>query len=226
MTAITTERTARIDEPGGGRVARRRAAVRRRILEAAETLMAERGVDGVTVDDIADAVDIARRSFYHHFEGKHDVLVPIARSRTKALNRRLDRLVASIDDPAAGMAIAMRHALRQISTDPLCRWFVLHSGLPHERLLEGLGESGMRDAQRAIHAGRLHVDNLKVARLVLSGAFVAIASARAEGTLSDHDLDDAIEHLLRLAGLDAGDAHAFAHRPLPNLPPDPDPARR
>ena len=62
-----------------GRVARRRAQARQRILDAAEKLMAERGVDGVTIDEIANAADIARRSFYHHFESKYDVLVPIAR---------------------------------------------------------------------------------------------------------------------------------------------------
>ena len=43
-----------------GRVARRRALVRQRILEAAEQLMTERGVDDVTIDDITDAADIAR----------------------------------------------------------------------------------------------------------------------------------------------------------------------
>lgn len=202
-----------------GRVARRRAKVRQRLLEVAEKLMDARGVDGVTIDDIAAGADIARRSFYHYFESKHEILVPIARERTKTLNRRIDRLVETIEDPADVMATAMRHALRGIADDPLCCWFVLYSGLPHERLAEGMGESGIRDTLRAIEAGRFRVDNHQVMRLLLSGAFVAVAGARVEGKLDDNDLDDAVEHLLRMFGLDANEAHEIAHRRLRRLPP-------
>jgi AcrR family transcriptional regulator len=204
-----------------GRVARRRAQVRQRILDVAEKLIAERGVDGVTVDEIADAADIARRSFYHHFESKHEILIPIARARTRALTRRIDGSIAAIDDPAEIVASAMRHGLRQITADPLCRWFILYSGLPQERLYEGMGESGVRDTIRAVEAGRFRIDNVGVARLLLSGAFVAVLSARVAGRLDDGDLDDAVEHLLRLCGLHTAEAHDIAHRPLPPLLADP-----
>ena len=213
--AITEAQT----EAPAGRVARRRAQARQRILDAAESLMSERGVDEVTIDEIADAADIARRSFYHHFESKYDVLVPIARARTKGLNQRIDRLVAGIDDPAEVVATAMRHGLRALAGDPLCSWFVLKSGLPQQRLHEGLGESGVRDTQRGMEAGRFRFENAKVVRLLVSGAFLAVLSARVEKKLGDRDLDDAVEHLLRLLGLRKAEAKDIAHRPLRPLPP-------
>lgn len=220
LSAVTSDvGTAAIATPEG-RVARRRAQVRQRILDAAEELMTGRGVEAVTIDEIADAADIARRSFYHHFASKHDVLVPIARARTKALNRRIDRLVAKIDDPAEVMATAMRHALRALTRDPLCRWFVLSSGLPLQRLQEGLGESGMRDARRGLERGRFRFANPNVVHLLLGGAFVAVLAARAEEKLDDADLDDAIEHLLRVLGVGADEAADLAHRRLPPLPPE------
>jgi len=214
---MSTEKTAEVGQVEG-RVARRRAKVRERLLEVAERLMDERGVDGVTIDDIADAADIARRSFYHYFESKYEILVPIARARTIALNRRIDRLVATIEDPAEVMATAMRHAFREIADDLLCRWFILHSGLPHERLAEGMGESGMRDTLRAIEAGRFHVGNPEAVRFLLSGAFVSVVSARVEGKRDDEDVDDAVEHLLRMFGLKITEAHDIAHRRLRRLP--------
>jgi AcrR family transcriptional regulator len=201
-----------------GRVARRRAHVRRRILAAAERLMAKHGVEAVTLDEIANAADISRRSFYHHFDSKVDLLVPIARARTKSLNERIDRLVATIDDPADVMATAMRHGMRGLTGDPLCKWFVLHSGLPHQRLYEGLGESGMRDAKRGVEAGRFSIANVEIVRLLLSGAFVAVLGAHVEHKLSASDLDDAVEHLLRLLGVSKHEAHEIAHRPLRHLP--------
>jgi hypothetical protein len=61
--------------------------------------------------------------------------VPIARARTKSLNRRIDRLIEEVQDPAEAVSIALRHTFRGIPEDPLCAWFVLRSGLPCERLL-------------------------------------------------------------------------------------------
>ena len=201
-----------------GRVAKRQAKIRQRILEVADRLFSSRGMDEVTIDDMASGADISRRSFYHYFDSKHAVLVPLARARTLAVNDRIDRLVAQISDAAEVMATGMRHGLREFSRDPLCSWFVLRSGLPPERLREGVGESFSRDMLNGIAAGRFHVDNLDVVKWLVSGGFIALMSARVEGKVADTDLDDAVEHVLRLLGLEVEDARDLAHRPLRPLP--------
>lgn len=202
-----------------GRVDRRRARVRRRILEAVEALAGSRGIDDVTIEDITEAADVARRTFYHYFQSKHDVLVPIARARTRALNRRIDRVVEGVDDPAEVIAIALRHTLRSIPEDPLCAWFIFRSGLPQQRLREGIGESGSRDVSRGMERGRFSIGNEAAAASLLSGAVIGALSGRLEGTLDDDDLDDAVEYLLRLMGVPAQEAREVAHRPLPPLGP-------
>ncbi|MBW1686296.1 MAG: TetR/AcrR family transcriptional regulator [Deltaproteobacteria bacterium] len=204
-----------------GRVERRRARVRQQLLEAAEALMGERGVDAVTVEEITEAADIARRTFYHHFGSKHDLLVPIARARTKSLNRRIDRLIEEVQDPAEAVSIALRHTFRGIPEDPLCAWFVLRSGLPYERLLDGIGESGTRDVARGVAAGRFAVDNHAAGSTLFVGSLIAVISARVDGRLRDEDLDDAVEYALRLLGVPAVEASEIAHRPLPSLPEEP-----
>jgi AcrR family transcriptional regulator len=200
-----------------GRVERRRARVRRRILEAAEELTQSRDVDVVTIEDITEAADVARRTFYHYFESKNDVVVPIARARTRELNRRIDRVVEGIDDPAEVISIALRHTLRSMPEDPLCGWFIFRSGLPQQRLLEVIGESGDRDVRRGIETGRFALANEAAASSLLSGAVIGALSGRLEGTLDDADLDDAVEYLLRLLGVPDEEAREIAHRPLPRL---------
>ena len=204
--------------PALGRVGRRRARVRRQLLEAAETLMGARGVADVTVEEITEAADVARRTFYHHFDSKHDLLVPIARARTKLLNRRIDRLIEDVRDPAEAVSIALRHTLRGIPQDSLCAWFVLHSGLSYERLFEGIGESGTRDVEQGVATGRFAVDNRAAGYTLTIGALIAVISARVEGKLRDDDLDDAVEYALRLLGVSVVEARDIAHRPLPSLP--------
>ena len=45
-----------------------------RILEAALTLFAEKGYDGTSVEEIANAVGIRAPSLYKHYKGKEDIL--------------------------------------------------------------------------------------------------------------------------------------------------------
>lgn len=202
-----------------GRVQRRRARVRQRILEVVEELTDSRGVDAVTIDDITEAADVARRTFYHYFESKHDVLVPIASARTRKLNRRIDRVIETVDDPAELIAIALRHTLRSMPKDPLCAWFIFRSGLPQQRLREGIGESGRRDLTRGIERGRFVVANVAAMESLVSGAVIGALSGRLEGSLADPDLDDAVEYVLRLLGVPIAEAQDIAHRPLPPLDP-------
>ena len=208
-------------QPVIGRVERRRARTRKRILEVAEVLVRARGVEAVTIDDITDGADIARRSFYHHFDSKHDLLVPIARARTRALNRRIDRLIEDLTDPAEIVSIGLRHTLRGIVDDPLCRWFILRSGLPHDRLSEGIGDSAARDIDRGVQAGRFRLPNRPVLEHMLGGAVVGVLSAHLAGALTDADLDDAVEYVLRVLGVPPDEAREITRRPLPPLHEEP-----
>jgi AcrR family transcriptional regulator len=216
----TMAETQLLESPRPGRVECRRARVRQRILEVTEQLTAARGVDAVTIDDITAAADVARRTFYHYFESKHAALVPIAREHTRELNRRIDRVIAGIEDPAEVISVAMRHTLRSMPEDPLCAWFIFRSGLPQKRLREGIGESGYRDLRRGLETGRFVIDNPEAAAVLLSGALIGALGSRLEGMLGDSDVDDAVEHLLRLLGVPVGEARDIAHRPLPALDRD------
>ncbi|MEI9988761.1 MAG: TetR family transcriptional regulator [Rhizomicrobium sp.] len=52
---------------------RKRAETRARIIEGALKLFVARGFDAVTLDDIAAAAGISRRTFFHYFESKEDL---------------------------------------------------------------------------------------------------------------------------------------------------------
>jgi AcrR family transcriptional regulator len=61
-----------------GRRQRKRQAVHQRLLDIAQELYRERGIAATTVDDIAEAADVARQTFFNHFPYKEALAVELA----------------------------------------------------------------------------------------------------------------------------------------------------
>jgi AcrR family transcriptional regulator len=64
---------------------RKREATRERLTRAAMALFLERGFEATTIDDIAAAADVSRRSFFHYFASKEDVVAAWQEDASTAL---------------------------------------------------------------------------------------------------------------------------------------------
>ncbi|MDD3654861.1 MAG: TetR/AcrR family transcriptional regulator [Desulfotomaculaceae bacterium] len=61
------------------RISRRRAQARERIIEAAARLFADKGIDEVSLDEIAQEADFSRGTLYSHFPSKEALVFEILR---------------------------------------------------------------------------------------------------------------------------------------------------
>lgn len=68
---------------------------KRSLLDAAFSLFMERGYGAVTVQDLIDAVGIAKGTFYHHFKSKEEVLEALA-------DQMMDQVLEGIGTMLAG----------------------------------------------------------------------------------------------------------------------------
>lgn len=66
-----------MEDPGGGLRARRREATYAALTAEARRLTAERGLAGFTVEEVADAVGVSRRTVFNYFQTKEDAVLGV-----------------------------------------------------------------------------------------------------------------------------------------------------
>lgn len=77
--------------PTPGRRQRHRAEIRERLVRAALQLFATRGLQATTIQDITDAADVAKGTFFNYFISKEHVLAALYDWRRGLINEALAR---------------------------------------------------------------------------------------------------------------------------------------
>lgn len=85
---------------GVGLRERKKADTRMRILESAVELFSKRGIEAVTVEEIAEAADIGKGTVYNYFGAKEDIVVAFLVELDRAALARMAGL------PSEGMSVA------------------------------------------------------------------------------------------------------------------------
>jgi AcrR family transcriptional regulator len=86
------------------RAVRKRERTRSELVAAAERLVAERGIDALSIDDITEAADVAKGTFYTHFADKDELAAAIARLIRLELEEKITATNEGITDAATRMA--------------------------------------------------------------------------------------------------------------------------
>src|ERR1022692_863143 len=77
--------------PPPNRRERRRAEIRERLFRAALRLFAERGYLETTVEDITEAADVGKGTFFNYFQTKEHVLATFGAERIAVIERACER---------------------------------------------------------------------------------------------------------------------------------------
>jgi AcrR family transcriptional regulator len=91
LVASSTAAATRAVLPQTGRRERHRTEIRERLFRAALRLFAERGYLETTVEDITEAADVGKGTFFNYFETKEHVLATFGAERLAAIERARDR---------------------------------------------------------------------------------------------------------------------------------------
>jgi len=195
VSAVTGKRLTRAES---------RERTKDRLLAAAAELFAERGVNGTSVEQIAERAGYTRGAFYGNFEDKHELVVALLAQRR---SREAVEVAALEGDVMAGLK--EWHAAR---AEHLPEWFALRTELtlyalrnPEARPSAGANERAARElieaSVRATFAARgvaPPADPAFLALIIhaLEDGLLRQRYLSPEGT-SDTVIADAVELLLR-----------------------------
>jgi len=160
-----------------GRRERRKQEVRERILAAAEALFQRRGFEATTVDQIAEAADVAQKTFFNHFPTKQAVFEEFANGRLAVFERVVagerQRRASTRDRLERTFTVMADHAAQ---TSELVRDLTLHMMRAQPAIGDGrsVGAAG---------AGREQLSTLEAA----IGALLRDGQAQGD-VRGDHDV--------------------------------------
>ncbi|MFF5141528.1 TetR/AcrR family transcriptional regulator [Streptomyces sp. NPDC013157] len=98
--------------------AKRRAEQRvERFLDAAQAIMAEKGTTDFTVQEVVDRSKQSLRSFYQHFDGKHELLLALFEDAMSKSAEQLRALAAGQSDPLDRLRVVVQELFESSRPD-------------------------------------------------------------------------------------------------------------
>ena len=120
--------------PPSSRRDRKKAAVRARLYEAAWRLFVEDGFDETTVEEITDAADYAKGTFFNHFPTKESVLQAYYVELIAESLANLEAVLARHSTVAHRLRAYLQQAAELVEAEPIRRLLPRH---PLKIRLEG-----------------------------------------------------------------------------------------
>ena len=91
------------------------------LTRAAARLFAERGYQGTSLADLADALGVQKPSLYHHIDAKEDLLWEVACEGAEAFHAALDAVPDGAAGGRADPARAARRTCAVVAASSTCR---------------------------------------------------------------------------------------------------------
>lgn len=222
MTAVTSK-------PNEPRGARRKRETRSRLLKAAMTLMAVRGKDSVSINELTDAADVGFGSFYNHFKSKDDIYNALMAEVFNEFGIAIEEANKVNDDPADIISFAVQCVLLRSKVNPLWGQFLLRTAFSVETIVGGMGQYMLKDLERGVSEKRFVVSD-PLMSFVSVGSTVMGAISIQHNLASQSEIVTALaEHagynvtnipqrtaatVLQILGINEEEANAIASKPL------------
>ncbi len=194
----------------------KRARTRARLLDAAVDVIAERGLEAASVQEMAARADVANGTFYNHFRTKEEIVSEVVLRVAAATAERLDAAMSDIEGAAERVACGTRSFVEFAASQPAWAHALLQSATSLPEGFRAVTTWLRADIERGIEQGVFKVD----ADELLLETLMTIVGVALRALLEERANEDvgvrAAEYQLRMLGVPAARAARIAARATPH----------
>jgi len=199
------------------RTDRRREDTRRRLIKATYEIVAERGLEGLVIQDITARADVGYGSFYNHFPSKEAIVaaaIEAFRLHTKEMYESLDGLTSN---RVEAFANDVRIWLRVAKTDSVWGWFMIRAVLSGNDFRFGISDLIRRAVAAGIEEGVFKHPDIEMAREIVSGLLLLATLKLVSGEVDEDYADRIIGAALSVLGVPEPTIRDVMAKPLPEV---------
>ncbi len=202
--------------------AERRARMRRRLIESAMIVFAQRGIGSSVIPEVIAAAGVSQGSFYNYFRTNDDLLAAVSDALSHDMVQMIEGVVAEVDDPALRVATAGRLYLHLVRAYPVVAQFLSGTGFSLVGKKSAIYEHLPADIKEGVKRGTFDDDAADVGLDMATGAALIAVQRIANGRTARDYPERVVRAVLRALGVPAGSAAKLIAAPLPKLvaPPE------
>lgn len=197
------------------RRSRSREATQKKLVDAALTVFARKGIENSTINDITEEADVGFGSFYNYFSSKTEIATAVFEARAEELAAIGDMIAEREEDAATAVAYIQRVFLTKAVSDPVWGWFIIHATHSLPEMARVFMIHGKRDISRGVQQGRFSVSSEETAMRIVLSALQGTMRAILEKDVSPSAVPETIECLLRMLGVNDEEARRLSRKSLP-----------
>lgn len=205
--------------------AERRERMRKRLIESAMIVFAEKGVGASVIPDVVAAAEVSQGSFYNYFRTNEDLLAAVSNELSSEMVGLIESVAGDIAEPDLKVASAIRCYLHLARSHRLLARFLAGAGL---RLAGASQEARQRsaaydflpaDLEAGQQQGVFAAMPVETAVDVIKGAILVAIDRMAHARTAKDYPEQITAAILRALGLPAGEAARLTAPALPKMSP-------
>ena len=199
------------------RYERRRMETRSRLIKAGREVVSEKGFNASTIQDITEAADVGRGSFYNFFDTKDELVEIIISDHVNLLLRMQSACVNRFADPAIALAAVVRYGFEIELNNPSVARFTVQTQSIGGPFYQKFHDATFELIERGRGTGVFVVSSSEVSVVAIASLMLGTIQAILIGRLPSDCTDNVVEGILRLLGVPRGRIRAILSTDLPSL---------
>ncbi len=212
---MVTRKKPASESPGrkSAYVARNRAS----LLRSTQEVLAEVGPEA-SIDQFAEAAEIAVSTIYKHFENKEALVEAAFVEAFHDWEEWADQILPETKDPMENLIMPMRLFLRLKKTHPLYAAMSARNVANLPKYFHGTEEGMIEHIGELMKAKIIDIDSPAIRIRSISACLLAgLTDQLLNPSAKESDADATVEVILSILGISPAKAKKLAHGPMPKL---------